>query len=122
MYESGIWEAGGRKWYDDWRALAGALFVSCIGILVCENHVKCSHAEKLQIRSVYRTIELSQGFEGRLATMESFFYGLDTLPLFIAVAIYVPFWPGRFIPPIPAEYKAELELLDGQNVEGKGNS
>ncbi|KAK0453525.1 RTA1-like protein [Armillaria borealis] len=106
-HEPDIWEAGGKKWYADWRALAGALFVSCIGIL---------------IRSVYRTIELSQGFEGRLATMESFFYGLDTLPLFIAVAIYVPFWPGRFIPPIPVEYKTELELLDGQNVDGKGNS
>lgn len=22
----------------------------------------------------------------------------DTLPLFIAIAVYVPFWPGRFLP------------------------
>ncbi|KAK0206445.1 RTA1-domain-containing protein [Desarmillaria ectypa] len=102
-----IWEVdavGGKMWYNDWRALAGALFVSCIGIL---------------IRSVYRTIELSEGFEGQLATMESFFYGLDTLPLFIAVAIYVPFWPGRFIPPVLVEHKTELKLLNGQNPEGK---
>ena len=49
-----------------------------------------------QIRSVYCTIELSQGFEGHLATVEPFFYGFDTLPLF---AIYVPFRPGRFISP-----------------------
>jgi hypothetical protein len=41
--------------------------------------------------------ELSQGFDGRLATSEPFFYGLDTLPLFIATAVYIPFWPGRFI-------------------------
>ncbi|KAK0230888.1 RTA1-like protein [Armillaria fumosa] len=68
-HEPDIWEAGGKKWYDDWRALAGAF---------------C--------------------FEGRLATMESFFYGLDTLPLLIAVVIYVPFWPGRFIPAIPVLY------------------
>lgn len=54
----------------------------------------------LQIRSVYRTVELSQGFAGKLATTEGFFYGLDTLPLFIAIAIYVPFWPGRFIGPL----------------------
>lgn len=53
----------------------------------------------IQIRSVYRTIELSQGFGGHLATVEGLFYGLDTLPLFLAFAIYVPFWPGRFIPP-----------------------
>lgn len=32
-----------------------------------------------------------------LARNEGTFYGLDTLPLFIAISIYVPFWPGRFI-------------------------
>jgi hypothetical protein len=41
--------------------------------------------------------ELSQGFNGPLTTSEPFFYGLDTLPLFIAIAVYIPFWPGRFI-------------------------
>jgi len=78
-----IWTMdSGKKWYWDWRTLAGALFVSCIGIL---------------IRSVYRTVELSQGFGGHLSTVEAFFYGLDTLPLFLAIVIYIPFWPGRFI-------------------------
>ena len=24
----------GVKWYNDWRALAGAMFMSCVGILV----------------------------------------------------------------------------------------
>lgn len=82
--EPAVWARdAGERWWRDWRALAGALVVSCVGIL---------------IRSVYRTIELSQGFEGHLATVEAFFYALDTLPLFLAVAIYVPFWPGRFIP------------------------
>ena len=46
---------------------------------------------------MYRTIELSQGYLGKLATTESLFYGLDTLPLFIAFVIYTPFWPGRYI-------------------------
>jgi hypothetical protein len=40
---------------------------------------------------------LSEGYAGPLATSEKHFYGLDTLPLFIAIAIYVPFWPGRYI-------------------------
>ncbi|EJD05847.1 RTA1-like protein [Fomitiporia mediterranea MF3/22] len=75
-----------KPWYRDWRTLAFALFVSCIGII---------------IRSVFRVVELSQGFTGALATDEAAFYGLDTLPLFIAVAVYVPFWPGRFIPKEP---------------------
>ncbi|ELU45386.1 putative RTA1-like protein [Rhizoctonia solani AG-1 IA] len=69
-------------WYSNWKTLAAALALSCVGIL---------------IRSVFRTIELSEGFRGHLATTESLFYGLDTYPLFVAVAIYVPFWPGRFI-------------------------
>jgi len=93
-----IWtkDAGG-KWYNDWRTLASALILSCIGIL---------------IRSLYRTIELSQGFEGHLATVEAFFYGLDTLPLFLAIVVYVPFWPGRFIPPqeaVPATAQVDEE-------------
>jgi hypothetical protein len=75
----------GLVWYKDWRALAVTILVSCVGIL---------------IRSIYRTIELGQGFQGHLATTEAFFYGLDTLPLFIAIVVYLPFWPGRFIPSI----------------------
>ncbi|KAL0574678.1 hypothetical protein V5O48_007294 [Marasmius crinis-equi] len=83
FHDRAVWEIdASKKWYQDWRALAGMLVVSCIGILV---------------RSVFRTIELSEGFGGHLSTTEAFFYTLDTLPLFIAIVVYVPFWPGRFI-------------------------
>lgn len=51
----------------------------------------------IKIRSVFRVVELSEGFQGHLATPEAFFYALDTLPLFIAIAIYIPFWPGRIL-------------------------
>ncbi|KIY49274.1 RTA1-domain-containing protein [Fistulina hepatica ATCC 64428] len=86
-YERSVWErdCGILPWYKNWLALAATLFLSCIGIL---------------IRSVYRTVELSQGYHGYLATTERYFYGLDTLPLFIAIAVYLPFWPGRFISPM----------------------
>ncbi|KAJ7591041.1 RTA1-like protein [Mycena floridula] len=79
-----------KPWFVDWRALAFAISISCVGIL---------------IRSFYRTVELSEGYQGHLATTEAFFYALDTLPLFLATVVYVPFWPGRFIPgpSIPAE-------------------
>ncbi|KAJ7178960.1 RTA1-like protein [Mycena filopes] len=73
-----------KKWYQDWRALAGAMCFSFLGILV-------------DSFGVYRVAELSQGYNGHLATTERFFYGLDTLPLFFAISIYVLFWPGRFI-------------------------
>jgi hypothetical protein len=55
-------------------------------------------------------VELSEGFQGRLATSEAFFYGLDTLPLFIATVVYIPFWPGRFIPAVPMVLKESHEM------------
>ncbi|KAH9912262.1 RTA1-like protein, partial [Epithele typhae] len=58
-------------WHRDWRTLAGVLIVSSVGILV---------------RCVYRVSELSQGYHGHLATTEVFFYALDSLPLFVAIA------------------------------------
>ncbi|KAF8558767.1 RTA1-domain-containing protein [Imleria badia] len=81
--EHDVWERDKAKpWYRDWRTLATALAISCIGILV---------------RSGYRVAELSQGFQGYLATTEAFFYALDTLPLVVAISVYVLFWPGWFI-------------------------
>ncbi|EJD40937.1 RTA1-domain-containing protein [Auricularia subglabra TFB-10046 SS5] len=69
------------RWWSRWPTLLVAMSISYVGIIV---------------RSVYRVVEISQGYYGPLATTESFFYTLDTLPLFVAIAVYVPFWPGRF--------------------------
>ncbi|KAI5124587.1 hypothetical protein M0805_003106 [Coniferiporia weirii] len=71
-----------KPWYQDWRSLVVIMTISCLGIIV---------------RSVFRVVELSQGFTGAIATNEGDFYGFDSLPLFIAVGIYVPSWPGRYI-------------------------
>jgi hypothetical protein len=82
-HEPEIWAMDNNKrWYNSWLALAGTLLISCIGIL---------------IRSGFRVAELSEGFQGPLTTSQAFFYGLDTLPLFVAISVYIPFWPGRFI-------------------------
>ncbi|KAG1879735.1 hypothetical protein F4604DRAFT_532849 [Suillus subluteus] len=71
-----------RHWNSDWRTLVAAAAISCIGIL---------------IRSCYRVAEVAQGFHGALTSSETAFYVGDTLPLFVAIVIYVPFRPGRFI-------------------------
>ncbi|KAG2077360.1 RTA1-domain-containing protein [Suillus decipiens] len=71
-----------ERWNCDWRTLAAALVISCIGIL---------------IRSGYRVAEVAQGFHGSLTESEEAFYLGDTFPLLVAIVIYVPFWPGRFI-------------------------
>ncbi|KAI0068733.1 hypothetical protein BV25DRAFT_1817642 [Artomyces pyxidatus] len=84
-YEPQVWTRDqGKPWYLDWRILVVAMSVSCVGII---------------IRSIYRVVELSQGFTGAVARLEGLFFGLDTLPLWICFVIYVPFWPGRIIRP-----------------------
>ena len=47
---------------------------------------------------MYRTVELSEGFDGYLTRTEIFFFVLDFVPLLVALVCYIPFWPGRFIP------------------------
>jgi len=49
------------------------------------------------IRGVYRTIEFAQGHGGFLITHEVYFYLFDALPLLLAIIIYVPFWPGKYV-------------------------
>ncbi|KAH7337990.1 RTA1 like protein-domain-containing protein [Rhizoctonia solani] len=43
------------------------------------------------------TIENAQGWDGYLATHEGYFYVLDTLPLFIAVLVFVITWPPMYL-------------------------
>ncbi|EJD37898.1 RTA1-like protein [Auricularia subglabra TFB-10046 SS5] len=93
-----------KKWYRDWRSLAGALAISCVGII---------------IRCIYRVAEGTQGYFGPLATTEWIFYTFDVLPLFIAVSVFVPFWPGRFLPaPKPLE-QAEMDILRRASPTGQ---
>lgn len=46
---------------------------------------------------MYRTIEFASGSQGPLTTTEIYFWLLDFIPLIVAVGIYIPFWPGKFI-------------------------
>ncbi|KAK7681661.1 hypothetical protein QCA50_015395 [Cerrena zonata] len=93
-HESRIWNRdAGNGMLKDWRGLAGALFASCVFIL---------------IRSVYRIAELSQGYGGAISKNETLFYLFDVLMLFHAVMVYTPFWPGKFI---PSKHDMEMEAL-----------
>lgn len=74
-------------------------------------------------------IEFAQGPKGFLLTHESqsritciavrsdirlnsvYFYVLDALPLFVATAVYFPFWPGQYISPVPEEELYALQSL-----------
>ncbi|RAL11795.1 RTA1 domain-containing protein [Aspergillus homomorphus CBS 101889] len=52
----------------------------------------------IYIRSIYRTIELAQGWSGYLITHESFFVGLDGVMMVVAVAAFNVCHPGWLLP------------------------
>ncbi|WVQ70923.1 hypothetical protein IAR50_000448 [Cryptococcus sp. DSM 104548] len=91
---------GVRAWKEDkelwnregWKPLFWALGFTCICFL---------------IRSIYRTIELAQGYIGYIAVHERYYLGLDCLPLLLGVATYMYFWPGRYLKFAPEPKKAE---------------
>ncbi|KAL7410356.1 RTA1 like protein-domain-containing protein [Mrakia frigida] len=81
-HEPALWS--GTKEDRRWKQLLYALLWTCVGFL---------------IRSFFRSVELSQGYGGFLAIHEVYIYALDTLPLFVAAIIYIPFYPGRYLRP-----------------------
>jgi hypothetical protein len=52
----------------------------------------------IYVRSIYRTIELSQGWSGYLITHESYFIGLDGAMMIVAVAVFNVLHPGWLLP------------------------
>lgn len=72
----GIWARGG------WKSLYAALGWTCVMFL---------------IRSVFRTVELSEGYSGYLSTHEIYYITLDALPLWLGIIVYAYFWPPRFL-------------------------
>lgn len=61
----------------------------------------------IYIRSIYRTIELSEGWAGYLITHESYFIGLDGSMMIAAVAVFNLVHPGWELRP---KKGAELEM------------
>ncbi|GAA5879361.1 hypothetical protein JCM3774_003803 [Rhodotorula dairenensis] len=95
----------------DWRPAFFVLALTCIGIL---------------IRSVFRLIEFSQGYYGYLAVHEGYFYGLDALPLWLAMTLYCFFWPVRFIDGAREVYRGastsapRANIADEESLEKEG--
>lgn len=52
----------------------------------------------IYIRSIYRTIELAQGWAGYLITHEGYFLGLDASIMAIAVCVFLVFDPATLLP------------------------
>lgn len=74
------YEKGARP---KWRYLLWTLYASCVLIIM---------------RSAYRVAEFSQGWTGFLASHERYFYGLEALPMLLALLLFVFIHPGQFLP------------------------
>ncbi|PLB49950.1 putative RTA1 domain protein [Aspergillus steynii IBT 23096] len=70
----------------------------------------------IYIRSIYRTIELLEGWKGYLITTEWFFIGLDGITMVLAVVVFNFIHPGWFLPqdtgkePLSPAQSDEIEL------------
>ncbi|OOO09400.1 RTA-like protein [Aspergillus oryzae] len=61
----------------------------------------------IYVRSIYRTIELLEGWSGYLITREWFFIGLDGIPMVLAVVVFNIFHPYWLLPREKEARKAE---------------
>ncbi|KAJ5171846.1 RTA1-domain-containing protein [Penicillium capsulatum] len=73
----------------------------------------------IYIRSIYRTIELVQGWDGYLITHESYFVWLDGVMMILAVAVFNIFHPGFLLPSSSASTKIKYaESVDLEQEPG----
>ncbi|KAE9366362.1 RTA1-domain-containing protein [Stipitochalara longipes BDJ] len=93
----------------EWRPLLFCLYASCILIM---------------LRSVYRVVEFSQGFDGYLVSHEVYFYVLEAVPMMPPFILFNVFHPGRIVKggflkrSINAKQPAVLE--EGLKSDGDG--
>lgn len=70
----------------------------------------------IYVRSIYRTIELAQGWSGYLITHQSYFIGLDGAMMIIAVGVFNFCHPGWLLPAntgaVQSRSISTLELKD----------
>lgn len=73
----------------------------------------------IYMRSIYRTIELLQGWNGYLITHEPFFIGLDAVLMLLAVSVFNFIHPGWCLPQSRKELgnvKGSADDFNGGNV------
>ncbi|KAL4953824.1 RTA1 like protein-domain-containing protein [Aspergillus filifer] len=71
----------------------------------------------IYIRSIYRTIELLEGWDGYLITTERFFIALDGAMMVLAVAIFNFVHPGWFLPGARDKVRAKTGVEEGSLTE-----
>jgi len=65
-----------------WWTVFRVLYVSATGIV---------------IRSIFRLIQVIESQTSVLTSKEVYFYILDALPLLVAIGVFMPWWPAKYI-------------------------
>ncbi|KAG2412267.1 hypothetical protein HFD88_009824 [Aspergillus terreus] len=91
-----------------WKSVDGS-FLPLFGAMVFS--VLC-----IYVRSIYRTIELAEGWSGYLITTERYFIALDGAMMVAAVVIFNIFHPG-FIMPKSNKYLHQAPLAGEEGVQ-----
>jgi RTA1 like protein len=83
-----------------------------VKILIGATAVSCS---LIYVRSIYRTVELLQGWSGYLITHEGYFIGLDAVTMLLAVAVFNFIHPGWCLPDSSKLTKVDASIESMQN-------
>ncbi|EPQ30891.1 uncharacterized protein PFL1_01788 [Pseudozyma flocculosa PF-1] len=73
------------------------------------------------IRSVYRIVEFSQGYDGYLNRHEIYLFLLDALPLILAIGTWVAIWPSTLLDKGAQRVREDLQLTSVESGELKAN-
>ncbi|EAW21484.1 RTA1 domain-containing protein [Aspergillus fischeri NRRL 181] len=96
------------------RALRGRLVQSMTGSIVPLFGAMIFSVVCIYVRSIYRTIELSEGWSGYLITTERYFIALDGAMMVAAVVVFNVFHPGWMMPTGKSmEFHREIYSADG---------
>ncbi|KAH7338428.1 RTA1-domain-containing protein [Rhizoctonia solani] len=71
------------------------------------------------IRSIYRTIELTDGWNGTIISTEKWFNWFDGAPIFVAMFTFNVFHPGYFLRNLESEYRlpiSQMSLSEGVDM------
>ncbi|BCR85595.1 RTA1 domain-containing protein [Aspergillus chevalieri] len=70
------------------------------------------------VRSIYRTIELAQGWDGYLITTQRYFIALDGAMMVAAVAVFNVFHPGWLLPKVADGSDSQKKMRSEDGGEG----
>ncbi|KAJ5155832.1 hypothetical protein N7492_008635 [Penicillium capsulatum] len=99
------------------RTMRGGMLQSLTGSVIPLLAAMVLSVVCIYIRSIYRTIELLQGWDGYLITHEPYFIGLDGAMMIVAVAVFNFIHPGWFLPNSKGDIVGKRETSSADDYE-----